>query len=167
MEPAESCSLSDSSADIIVVAQAFHWFEQPAFLAEVGRVLRSGGLLAILIYQLAKVTPSVDAVVERLYREVLDGFWPAERQQVEQGLEQLVLPFTEVRAPKFEITVNWSLRALVDYLGTWSAVRRCRSATHEDPIDAIIGDLETAWGDSDEKRRVVWPVGLRVCRHPD
>ena len=40
---AEQIPLPDASVDAVVVAQAFHWFDAPAALAEVRRVLRSGG----------------------------------------------------------------------------------------------------------------------------
>lgn len=39
---AEQIPLSDASVDVVVVAQAFHWFDAPLALAEVGRVLRVG-----------------------------------------------------------------------------------------------------------------------------
>jgi ubiquinone/menaquinone biosynthesis C-methylase UbiE len=45
---AESIPLPDASVDVVTVAQAFHWFDAPRALAEIARVLRPGGGLAIL-----------------------------------------------------------------------------------------------------------------------
>jgi SAM-dependent methyltransferase len=45
---AEALSLDSGSADAIVVAQAFHWFDGPRALAEFHRVLRPGGGLALI-----------------------------------------------------------------------------------------------------------------------
>jgi SAM-dependent methyltransferase len=45
---AEAIPLADDSADAIVVAQAFHWFDGPAALAEAGRVLKPAGGLGLL-----------------------------------------------------------------------------------------------------------------------
>ena len=45
---AEEIPLPDDSVDVLTVAQAFHWFDAPAALAEIARVLRPGGRLAIL-----------------------------------------------------------------------------------------------------------------------
>ena len=39
---------TDGSVDVVTVAQAFHWFDAPAALAEIARVLRPDGRLAIL-----------------------------------------------------------------------------------------------------------------------
>lgn len=166
VERAESCTLHDASVDLVVVAQAFHWFDQAAFLDEVRRVLCPGGLLALLVYRLAKIATPVDSAVDRLYREVLAGFWPAEREQVERGLEDVTLPYSDVVAPGFELAVDWNLSQFVNYLGTWSAVRRYRHSRGEDPISQVRYELETAWGPAEMNRRVVWPISLRVCRRP-
>lgn len=45
---AESMPLPSSSADAVVVAQAFHWFDHPAALREIARVLRPGGTLGLI-----------------------------------------------------------------------------------------------------------------------
>lgn len=45
---AEEIPLPDQSADMVTVAQAFHWFEAVAALDEIARVVRSGGWLALV-----------------------------------------------------------------------------------------------------------------------
>lgn len=45
---AEDLPLPDGSVDLVTVAQAFHWFDAPAALAEIHRVLRPGGTLAMV-----------------------------------------------------------------------------------------------------------------------
>jgi SAM-dependent methyltransferase len=45
---AEAIPLPDDSADAVTVGQAFHWFDGPAALAEIERVLRPGGGLALV-----------------------------------------------------------------------------------------------------------------------
>ena len=44
---AEAIPLPDDSADAVTVGQAFHWFDGPKALAEIERVLRPGGALAL------------------------------------------------------------------------------------------------------------------------
>jgi len=45
---AEQVPLADGSVDAAVVAQAFHWFDPPAALTEIARVLRPGGTLSLI-----------------------------------------------------------------------------------------------------------------------
>jgi ubiquinone/menaquinone biosynthesis C-methylase UbiE len=45
---AERIPLPDASVDVVTVAQAFHWFDAPVALAEIARVLRPGGGMALL-----------------------------------------------------------------------------------------------------------------------
>jgi SAM-dependent methyltransferase len=45
---AEQIPLDDAAVDAVLVGQAFHWFDVPAALAEIARVLRSGGILGAL-----------------------------------------------------------------------------------------------------------------------
>ncbi|GAA5113345.1 class I SAM-dependent methyltransferase [Alloalcanivorax gelatiniphagus] len=45
---AEAIPANDRSVDVVVVAQAFHWFDHEAALAEIGRVLKPGGHVALV-----------------------------------------------------------------------------------------------------------------------
>lgn len=64
---AEQIPLPDGSVDAVTVAQAFHWFDAPVALAEVARVLRPHGVLAILWNERDESTPWV-AEMSRLIR---------------------------------------------------------------------------------------------------
>lgn len=45
---AEATGLPDACADVVTVAQAWHWFDVDAACAEIARILRPGGLLALV-----------------------------------------------------------------------------------------------------------------------
>jgi ubiquinone/menaquinone biosynthesis C-methylase UbiE len=64
---AEEIPATDASIDVVAVAQAFHWFDAPVALAEVARVLRPGGRLALLWNERDERTPWV-AEMSRLIR---------------------------------------------------------------------------------------------------
>src|SRR5688572_14539271 len=48
--PAEASGLEPDLADLIVAAQAAHWFDIEAFYAEARRIARPGALLALVTY---------------------------------------------------------------------------------------------------------------------
>ena len=45
---AEQIPTGDSLYDVVVVGQAFHWFDHAKALVEIGRVLRTDGRLAVV-----------------------------------------------------------------------------------------------------------------------
>jgi SAM-dependent methyltransferase len=67
---AEAIPLHTASADVVTVGQAFHWFEAPAALAEITRVLRPGGALALVwnrrAVERSELHRAVDAIVAPL-----------------------------------------------------------------------------------------------------
>lgn len=63
----EAIPAPDASVDVVTVAQAFHWFDAPAALAEISRVLRPDGRLAILWNERDERTPWV-AEMSRIIR---------------------------------------------------------------------------------------------------
>jgi SAM-dependent methyltransferase len=165
VEPAERASLADRSVDLVTVAQAYHWFDHAAFVAECGRVCAPGGLVAIWCYALARVSPAVDAVVGSLYRGEVGPYWPPERRLVETGYRELTFPWPEVRPPPFSMILTWTLAEFEGYLRTWSAVQRYLAARGADPVAALHPALAAAWSDEAAgPRRVEWPIALRAFR---
>jgi SAM-dependent methyltransferase len=62
---AEAIPLEDGSVDLVTVAQAFHWFDGPAALAEIHRVLGPGGRLAVMWNRRVEDDP-VNRAIEEL-----------------------------------------------------------------------------------------------------
>jgi len=54
---AEETGLPDQSVDLITAAQAFHWFDKPAFRIECNRILKPKGMIALVWNIRDKTTP--------------------------------------------------------------------------------------------------------------
>jgi Methylase involved in ubiquinone/menaquinone biosynthesis len=161
--PAEDSGIDSGTVDLIMVAQALHWFDLSSFYAEARRVLKPDGVLAASAYNLLQIEPVIDDVVNRYYYEVVGSFWPPERKLVERFAD-LPFPFYKVAPPKFEMRAAWNLDHLVGYLRTWSSTQRFIAAKVSDPLKQIIDELRAAWGAPEQTRTVVWPLTLRVGR---
>lgn len=161
---AEDSGLPDAAADLVVVAQALHWFDTDRFFAEAGRVLADRGLLAVWCYQLCTVDPAVDGLVLELYEGPLGRWWPPERRHIEAGYGTIGMPWPELETPEFHMEADWEAGHMLGYLSTWSALSRCREQTGDDPLAAIADRLAALWGPV--PRRVRWPLSLRACRRP-
>jgi SAM-dependent methyltransferase len=140
--PAEQTPFDAASFDLITVAQAVHWFDFEAFYAEVRRVGKPGGLLALWGYGLFSSLPAVDERIRWFYSEVVGPYWDPERRHLETGLREIPFPFEELHPPDvFRMPYRWTLEDLLGYLGTWSSVQRYREARGEDPIPLIAAEL--------------------------
>lgn len=163
--PAEASRLPDASVDLVTVAQALHWLDLEPFFAEARRVLVPGGVLAVWCYGLQRLDdPRIDALLEHFYSSVVGPYWAPERRLVETGYRTLALPFDELAAPAFDMALDWSLAELAAYLGTWSATARFRKERGHDPVEPFARELAPLWGSSHVRRRVRWPLSLRIGR---
>lgn len=97
---AEAMPLATASADAVVVAQAFHWFDGDAALAEIHRVLRPGCALA-LVWNRRRMDEPVNQAIEELIAPhrghtstFHTGAWRAafERTRLFGPLEERVFP---------------------------------------------------------------------------
>lgn len=159
-----SCSpLAAGGTDLILVAQALHWFDLPRFFAECERVLKPGGILTVLTYNLLSVSPEIDSLIHRLYFDVLGDYWDAERKLVENAYADIEFPFVAEPFADTEMRCEWDADQLLGYLGTWSAVKQYRIATGEDAVSQIAEELKSAWQGA-ATRSVRWPLRCIVRR---
>jgi ubiquinone/menaquinone biosynthesis C-methylase UbiE len=63
----ERTGLPEESTDAVTVAQAFHWFDGPAALAEIHRILRPAGRLA-LVWNVRDLENPTQRAIEDLFR---------------------------------------------------------------------------------------------------
>jgi SAM-dependent methyltransferase len=165
IEPGERCSLPDAGVDAACVAQALHWFDRTAFFAECARVLRPDGVLVAWGYQDIEVPPDLASANAGLQDEIR-GYWPPERELIDQAYAGFDWPFPAVEAPEFTLAAQWNLSRLLGYFSSYSASRRCRDATGRDPVAAHAPAFATAWGDPERTRTVSWPLFLHARRKP-
>jgi ubiquinone/menaquinone biosynthesis C-methylase UbiE len=159
---AEAGGLEKNSADLITVAQAFHWFDQPKFFAEVENAAKSRGILAVWCYETAHVNPKIDVVVNKLYEDILGKYWDQGRRLVEEGYRNEKFPFTELKPPTFSMNAEWTAEEMLGYLGTWSALQNYLKEKGSDPREQVSQELRKVWGSG--KLVVYWPLSLRVFR---
>ncbi len=159
---AEATGLDDHSVDLLTVGQALHWFDHARFVAEAERILVPGGLVVVVSYATCKVTDRIDGVIDKLYRGLLENYWPPERAHVEDGYAKLPLPGRAVVVPSLDMTRRWSADDMLGYLRTWSASRRYERSEGQDPVSLIEADLVAGWGAA--LRPVRWPLTICASR---
>jgi len=161
---AEASAFADDLFDLVVVAQALHWFDIDSFMAEARRVLKSNGLMAVWCYQRMYITPAIDDIILSYYTQTVGSFWPAERRHVENGYRFFDLPLEEQNLPPFEIGVDWDLQQVGDYVRSWSATQRFMREHGWDPVIALTDSLRQVWGNATQKRLARWPLAVRAGR---
>lgn len=84
---ADATDLPDASMDLVIVAQAFHWFDSAGTLREFRRILRAGGLAAIVWNSRKPAgTPFLEGYEALLKRYGIDYAMVAERHASDEAM---------------------------------------------------------------------------------
>jgi SAM-dependent methyltransferase len=161
---AEDSGLEGSSVDLVTVASAVHWFDLKRFYAEVRRVVKPGGTIAVWTYYTPIFDSNIDAIIRRLAHDVLGAYWDARVHYVVDEFHDLPFPFEPLEAPPFQTDMVWDMQDLLAYFETWSSSLKYREANHASPTKVIQDDLARAWGDPQQKRDLHFPLYMRLGR---
>ncbi|WP_456285512.1 class I SAM-dependent methyltransferase [Microbacterium sp. JZ70] len=127
---AEDIPAPDRSQDLVTVAQAFHWFDESLACAEIARVLRPGGALALLWN-----TYDPECAWDRACARVLHPGWSD--QISERTLPPAMSPLPGFR-PVTSAWIPWSERITRDdYLARWMTVSTARAADEDTRADML------------------------------
>ena len=161
---AEACALRDGVVDLMVAAQAAHWFDVGRFYAEARRISAPNGVIALISYGVTTVSPEIDAVIRHFHTRVLEHYWPPERRHVDAGYTTLPFPFEPLDPPALEMSCVWTLADMLAYVDTWSAVRALETAEGRARTEAFRRELTDVWLEPDTPRTVRWPLAIKAGR---
>ena len=162
---AHKTKISAESVDLITVAQALHWFEFNRFYREARRVLKPNGIIAAWTYNLLTVSLEIDSVIKHFYSNIVGGFWPPERKLVENGYKTIPFPFQKLASPCFSMYAKWTKKQLIQYIGTWSAVKNYKKSKGIDPVKWIERELNQLWNDRSRIMEVNWPLSIVIGKN--
>jgi SAM-dependent methyltransferase len=154
---AEAIRLPDASFDAVTVADAFHWFDQEAALAEIRRVLRPSGGLAVLTtipdWRGASWADELGKVMQRL-RPEHPGFDGPRWQDVVLGAGGWSRP-REIRVTSSQPA---DAKAIVDYMASVSWIAAIPDPERGETLEQLAALV--AEGETPAQLRVHVLIGL-------
>src|SRR5262245_54252729 len=140
---AEATGLADASIGLVVCAQAFHWFEPAAALAEFRRILCPAGRLA-LVWNERDDADALTAEYGRLVREASENHPAEQRTEAAAALKTTRL-FQGLRCTTFRHQQRLDLSGLVGRALSSSYVPK--SGPRRDALLAALTDAHTLFAD--------------------
>jgi SAM-dependent methyltransferase len=158
---AEAIPLPDGSADAVVVGQAFHWFDGPAALAEIARVLVPGGVLGLLWNMRDDRVPWVAALTR-----ILLGAGDVLTHSRDLGRPLETAAFTAAERREFPNPVEFDRARLREWASSTSRIAILSEAERERVL-ADVERLADEHPDLADRRTFDMPfvvVAVRACR---
>lgn len=163
VQPAEKTAFEANQFDLVVIAQAIHWFDFEKFYAEVHRTTRDGALICVIGYDRIQVSEAIDALITDFYKNVIGPYWDKERKYIDDNYSGIPFPFEEIETPEFVNELDWSLEHLIGYLNTWSAVQHFIKENGYNPVKDLKKEIEKLWPEG-EIKTVRFNMLLRIGR---
>jgi hypothetical protein len=144
------------------VAQAIHWFDFDKFFAEVKRILKPGGIVAVIGYGLLEINEEIDAWINHFYTGVIGSYWDKERRYIDEEYKTIPFPFHEINSPALTMEYSWRKDQFVGFLNSWSAVEHYIKQQNATPLTSeLMKQLDAVWP-NDTIQKVRFPLFLRV-----
>lgn len=155
---AESMPLPDGSADVVTAAQAFHWFDGARALPEIHRVLRPGGLLAVVYNRRLASDPLTAAIgdIPDRYRGGAPQHTTLEWQEPFRTTEL----FTELELTEFPSLQDVDEEGLVDRVVSTSVI----AALPADEQAAVEAEIRALAAQQPRPMRLHYMTEVHVCR---
>jgi ubiquinone/menaquinone biosynthesis C-methylase UbiE len=163
VQAAEQTQFSDQMFDLIIAAQAAHWFDFDQFYNEVRRTAKPNAIICLLGYGNIKITPEIDVLVSHFYEHIIGPYWDAERRYIDEAYQTIPFPFTDIQTPTFQQQLYWSFEQLIGYLNTWSGVKHFITQNKENPVATLAASIQTLWP-TEEQLKITFPIFMRVAR---
>jgi SAM-dependent methyltransferase len=154
---AESIPLSNRSFDGVFVGEAFHWFDGDRALAEIARVLRPGGVLALLWNIWEEIQPPLGDDARAFVRAETERAGPAGGSLLASGEWKRAFPgspFDELREVHLPNEMPLDRERVVALFRSMSNMARL-AEVERDAFAARLGELV-----SDEPRRLLLRLDL-------
>ena len=161
VQPAEKTNFSNNQFDLIVVAQAIHWFDFEKFYAEVIRTAKENAMICVVGYGRIEVSEQIDRIISDFYVNVIGAYWDRERKYIDENYKTIPFPFKEIQTPNFVNKLQWTFEHLIGYLNTWSAVKHFINENGYNPVEKLKGELEHHW-DNGQAKEVRFSLLLRL-----
>ncbi|KAK9054168.1 hypothetical protein SSX86_025245 [Deinandra increscens subsp. villosa] len=160
---------TESSIDLVTVAQALHWFDHDTFYNQVKWILKKpSGVIAAWCYTTPKIDDRFDPVFRKFYSES-KPYWDLVRGLVDERYTSVKFPFDPVdgcdhTGPfEFESEKLMDLGEFLTYIRSWSAYQTAKEKGVELLNDGVIEEFTNAWGGGENGRKIVtYPVYLRI-----
>ena len=165
VQAAETTNFEDNQFDLVCAAQALHWFDDDLFWDEVKRVLKPSGIFAAWGYSWFSIEKKIDACMQEKILGVIKPYWAEENKLLWDGYRDIDMPLMRIESPTIEMEMRWDLRQLFDYLGSWSAIRRCRKVQGDDFLAQAYESIRTEWGDGGIKKKVSMDFTMVIGRN--
>ena len=137
------------------------FFNFDKFYTAAKRMLKPGGLIAVIGYGLISVNDSVDPWLLHFYKNITGPYWDKERKYIDENYQTIPFPFREIKTPTFEMQFEWTSEILLGFLSSWSAVQHFRNKHNRDPIDEIQEEVISVWP-GEEIKKVSFPLFIRA-----
>lgn len=161
VQSAEQAEFHNQMFDLVVVAQAIHWFDFERFYLEVTRTAKENATLCVIGYGRIKITQPIDRIITNFYTNTIGNYWDSERKYIDENYQTIPFPFEEIEAPTFENKHLWDLEHLIGYLNTWSAVKHFIRQKKYNPVNQLENELRQHW-EQGEIKEVKFPILLRI-----